>query len=633
MDRYTLFVDESGDFETQRGEWVVSGVLFDSDLENVLKKLDSALGPLVDKFDVADKTEFHLTEFRKDVGDKEAIERAEVLFSTLRKTNLNFHLLSVINEKKDSLSTPERTYRAMLTDLLAMLDSVIPHLDEIKQLELVVATRTINGVRTTTFRDIVTDIIGSLPKYFEYDLISSGFVHLLQKNRIVVKQDVAVRNWGLICADFISNITYHRQKDSEKILLAALSTQNLYSSFVAFGNLQERRSRIAERNGDLVLAIERWLDVYVKAEKEKTGEIEEEITNLLRKLHYKSFGSTEYELGLAAVVDQIWRQSSSDEDRLKCLRVIKRCILKQEEDRRDIPSVLEVFHIRTLTLMLFNQVADVETAKKIRDSQRKAARKLLALPEFLSLYLDFRRIATEILLNDLDYKGALSIAEQYSTMVDKFSHLLPAEIIDEEIVKRSEIWVVKECFVIRVLLLAGDLTNPELSKNIAERLETLTKTATESLHSRVSCLMLHYLLKTGQPGRAVDYLIENVDRPVVGPYLLFRALMTRNEYVTAFSQDDKVKTLTDFINLHLASLKPDTKGIPNSLIWREYSRWKWIGENNPGEAGKYIRHARMALNLKPSKFTALLTEMNDVYCSHIGQKAEKYQEKEERFTC
>ena len=36
---YTLYIDESGDFESQRGQWVLSGVLFADNYENCEKFL------------------------------------------------------------------------------------------------------------------------------------------------------------------------------------------------------------------------------------------------------------------------------------------------------------------------------------------------------------------------------------------------------------------------------------------------------------------------------------------------------------------------------------------------------------------------------------------------------------------
>ena len=38
---YTLYIDESGDFQSQRGQWIISGVLFQDqydECESILKK-------------------------------------------------------------------------------------------------------------------------------------------------------------------------------------------------------------------------------------------------------------------------------------------------------------------------------------------------------------------------------------------------------------------------------------------------------------------------------------------------------------------------------------------------------------------------------------------------------------------
>ena len=41
--KYTLYIDESGDFETQRGQWVLSGGLFSDTYENCEKHLINKL--------------------------------------------------------------------------------------------------------------------------------------------------------------------------------------------------------------------------------------------------------------------------------------------------------------------------------------------------------------------------------------------------------------------------------------------------------------------------------------------------------------------------------------------------------------------------------------------------------------
>ena len=39
--KYTLFIDESGDFTSLKGEWVIGGTLFEGDYQTVSDKLNN----------------------------------------------------------------------------------------------------------------------------------------------------------------------------------------------------------------------------------------------------------------------------------------------------------------------------------------------------------------------------------------------------------------------------------------------------------------------------------------------------------------------------------------------------------------------------------------------------------------
>ena len=74
------------------------------------------------------------------------------------------------------------------------------------------------------------DIINSLPIAFEVDLATRGMVDLIGKH-ISVKMEYANNSWGLVCADFIANLTYHNRKNIEKEYFEEMRQKNKYFSF------------------------------------------------------------------------------------------------------------------------------------------------------------------------------------------------------------------------------------------------------------------------------------------------------------------------------------------------------------------------------------------------------------------
>ena len=203
--KYTLYIDESGDFETQRGQWVLSGVLFSDTYENCEKHLINKLSSVPKQLGCESIKDFHLTEFRQHHGHKTAVAMAETFLDKLNTLPFDYHFLATINYTKSSLSEREKTYRLMVADLLALCETVIPENDIIENLDLVIATRTIDGERQTWESDVDKDILQSLPKALEVDLATKGMVELIG-NHIQVKLLQANKFWGLVCADFIANL-------------------------------------------------------------------------------------------------------------------------------------------------------------------------------------------------------------------------------------------------------------------------------------------------------------------------------------------------------------------------------------------------------------------------------------------
>ena len=69
----------------------------------------------------------------------------------------------------------------MLSDLLSKCETVLHDEKAISKLDLVVATRTIDGIRQTTPSDVNHDILKSLPIALEVDLATKGLVELIAK--------------------------------------------------------------------------------------------------------------------------------------------------------------------------------------------------------------------------------------------------------------------------------------------------------------------------------------------------------------------------------------------------------------------------------------------------------------------
>ena len=83
---YTLYIDESGDFESHRGQWIISGVLFNEKYEICEQELKNIFSSLPTEIGLNSIRDFHLTEFRRNHTHEKAVAMAKQTLSKLEAT-------------------------------------------------------------------------------------------------------------------------------------------------------------------------------------------------------------------------------------------------------------------------------------------------------------------------------------------------------------------------------------------------------------------------------------------------------------------------------------------------------------------------------------------------------------------
>ncbi len=366
--KYTLYIDESGDFETQRGQWVLSGLLLSDSYDNCEKELVNKFQKLPSELDINSIKDFHLTEFRRDFGHDEAVKMAEHSLGKLQSLPCDFYFLASINYTKSSLSVREKTYRVMLADVLALCETVLSDNEVIENLDLVVATRTIDGVLQTNISNINNEIIQSLPNALEVDLATKGMIELIGKH-INVKMDYANNSWGLVCADFIANLTYNNRNEAEKELLQKFEEMGKYSLFESFGGYEVRRANIAEREKDFVLALYRWIVIYHKSTNAK--EAKKSINRLLFKV-FNQRGTSGQNATFEALIERLWRNNNAI-NQYKDLSTMLELFDAEFEfylyENNLMRYENQLFRLRNMMLLVDNHRGNVEKSKLTAKNQ------------------------------------------------------------------------------------------------------------------------------------------------------------------------------------------------------------------------------------------------------------------------
>ncbi|MGE4502512.1 MAG: hypothetical protein AB7D03_06555 [Thiomicrospira sp.] len=603
---YTLFIDESGDFENQRGEWLISGALFKGTLQDVNQTLKTKLKDFPKEINVNSIRDFHLTEFRRDFGHSVALNKAETFLLKVSKVTQGFKALAVINFAKHSLSEKEKTYRAMLRDMIALVDSAIPDNEDLTHLDLVVAKRTIDGELQTTLDDLKKDVINALPEALEYDLASLGMTGLIGKN-LKVTQDYANNLWGLVCADFIANINYHRKKQNEKELINRLELSGVFTTFEAFGNHHERRAKIAERNHDFVLAIFRWI---VIAEANKNIEVAENITKLLNKI-YQSSGSTGAKTNLESLIEKIWRhftKLSNYDFCIYALKLLEDCLLKSFYERYRFKPEFILFRIRNLVLLLLNHQGETVQADELLATQQTSLKSLASNPENLSVIFDFNLIELEYYINNLDLVNAKSKAEKFIERIENYHEvwsLFNEDSCDDLGFQNSGFYIKAKMASLRIFALESKSPDDKI-ENQFRQLENLDLGSFD--RNRLNNYYTLYLLKSNQLNKAIDILAINDEKIInSSTFDLFwilnavnSTLLDRPE-ICINIEKPLLERLDDQILLNLAH--------PNDIIWREAALYFWL-RNDKSKSLRFIKRAQLIFNLRNSPVSRLIKDIN-----------------------
>lgn len=413
MKEVTLYIDESGDFETERGEWIVGGVLVrgnpkqsDSTLRRVMKGALSSFG-------VREPAQLHLT----DIIERDGVGRANevatrALSKVVQEPGLGAELLAVRNGQRRSMQSSERTYRLMLMDLVALSEGVLRGIDDLDRLHLVIASRTIRGERMTTGQDVVRLSEATLQELFENGLASRALVDVVDGEGLKVSLDSAYRRWGLALADVLCNRIFNsRHADAADVLRDAVIRPRL-RIFESLGGFEVRRAIVAERDGQQAAALFRWLLVDEPEHRE------------LRKTAIRRI------LSQVAESDRVRGPLALLESTLDRLHSYAR-----DESPRSIIAALESldrlaeevgldcrlrYRIASFALLHATSAGHRDFARRCEDVLDRLEPEVASDPEYLGVLFDAGANRIERYVQELEFERARESAARYRQQVAKW---------------------------------------------------------------------------------------------------------------------------------------------------------------------------------------------------------------------
>ena len=626
---YTLYIDESGDFETQRGQWVLSGVLFADTYENCEKLLINKLSSVPRQLGCESIKDFHLTEFRQHHGHKTAVAMAETFLDKLNTLPFDYHFLATINYTKTSLSEREKTYRLMVADLLALCETVIPENDIIEHLDLVIATRTIDGERQTWESDVNKDILQSLPKALEVDLATKGMVELIG-NHIQVKLQQANKSWGLVCADFIANLTYNNRNQNEKELFDTLRKQNKYSLFESFGGYEVRRAHIAERDKDYVLALYRWLVLSLKKKDRDTAH---KATQRLFKKVFAQRGTSGHRTAFEALLERLWRNYNSPhlyQELSSILSFLEDGLEIFFSESQNMQNAI-IFRIRNFTMMLENHIGNAKRLNTLVEKQNGNIEQLASSPEYFNMILDFKTNEIETKINNLELEKGYALSKKYTEMIKNYKECwkLLTEQDELNLFDSSRVNIKSEMILIRSEVLSSGIAHQRLTDNIDERVNDISKLISHPLDiSRLNNYKIMYLLRQKKYEEVLKFslsIFPLIETELLNDFDLLWFMKVLNDSILA-GKVTKFKKYIAIVDFQFSQLSSEAKGHPIDLLWRELSLFEYTAKKDKKSALKNIRNSKSTFTLGDSAISYWLKTLIDIHDDYFLDKVKSEKE-------
>jgi len=640
---YSLFIDESGSFDSQPAgkqdkRWIVAGVLCGCDASTAVKHFASALLPLTRQYGEAyglmSKEDFHLSVLRSKLTQRYkdhlntsedcpanyerlaahraslgVAEVAKAAFDAISIQSFPVRFAAVVNERWTGVEGGKKgdwNYRLMMLDLLALVETILPEQEQPTHLDLIIATRSVKINGKSVFMSKYGDIqltIEDLQPSFEAGLATRGLIEIQQnyglKLELVGATDVAhPMSWGLIAADFVANTTYNRDTSNLGQLYNDLCASGRLRTFEGRGAYNERRARVAERDGDYITALHWWASVKTKPSKKQ--DTANYFVHLFEQA-LKQTGARSAQATIDSLIERFWQDGVRHGDYAELYRQLGRSENALEEvtylcsiDRVQAP----LFRLRNFMLTIANHRGDSAESNRLIELQGDMRTELSVSPEHLSLILDFDLYSIEAMVNKLEFEQALAQALKYHALVDRYKECWC--VMNDYLFTEQEeaattgfhstrIYVRAESTLLRTLLLTPlswiDTTEPCIHINTVDIVDRLEALEHISLHkddrSRVRNYRIQAYLKLEMYDHALNIGLESLTHGPNAFDIFWSARAACDALLfdhTAFHLQSR--HLLSWLREHEAKAIECRNDHPYELIWREHGLLEYLLEHD-----------------------------------------------------
>jgi hypothetical protein len=623
--KLTIFIDESGDFVTTRGEWVLGGFLCFEDFHNVNSKLFEIYNSFPSVNNLSSIMDFHFTELKKILGFEKTFQIAKDFIESSSRLPFKNYFISTIDYTKTKLKEKERTYRLMLLDIISIAESLLNEDIIIDTFDIIIATRTIDGVLQTNISQIEEDVIKLLEESIEYGLASRGLLKLVSKNKIRIQLLYANSTWGLVFADCISNLIYNQKFDQQKYFIHSLIDKNQLLTFESFGGLNKRKALIAERDKDYVQSLFYWLTFKKGTEVTKEYLSSTFIRNLI--IVFNEFGATGLNHTIEALIEKIWRNFNEPIQYNLLISIITQFdnYLIEFSNVYNVNTESLNFRIRNFLILILNHTGNIKKTIEYLKKQSQVQVKISTNPDYFQQIIDFRINEIEFHFNSLNIQECFDLAKNFNEFV--LNYKLSLEILfdtgnfPKNYFESSRLYIKSEMTLLRITLFSILSYDNDLIQQILNRIFLLKSNITNQKDfSRLTNLEIMALNKCMKLDMGLDLAYTNYLKSDNIFNLLWLLKSVNNVILSKKELESKIIKLISSLDLKL-NLNIH-QGHPYDLVYRELSLFQYIYYQDKSKAIELLKKSQKSLQLldKESPIYKWLQYVSEVLNSYITNK-------------
>ncbi len=441
MALYSIFIDESGNFDDLNNLSLVAGFITTKPATEVEDIIDNVFNELSEQFKVKDRLLHHLTQL-KWKKKEEAFAIVEQLFKKVSKDEFSYFLMA--NELNVKIENPDDTYLNMLCDALANIILNIHGTDKFAKFKIYPAIKKRNSI-------VEKHLSFSEERRLDFDEIFikeySGLVTekirnlFFQIGKELPEVEVILKNARhyspLFLSDYLCNTIYNRDKEPSKTIFETYIKPKLKFNYMFSLTTIRNQIDTSLYNGNYYNSLFMLLKAYEGVEKIAEGErerllvikaidsMEKSLTSFFSKPDYRE----NLEWAITYLLKNIEFQSKRDKNHQKALLWYRKLINFIEA--LSLPDANKLYFLILVDkISLLNRSGYLINHRKLIDKAESMIPFVLNSTEIIQKVVHFYNVAAVSMFSMYQFEEAKRYIKKSLNYLENFNKTIPSLLSD-----------------------------------------------------------------------------------------------------------------------------------------------------------------------------------------------------------